>query len=285
MEHIYIKARAKINLNLLILNRRIDGYHNLKSIFQKINLYDELLIQKTNKNSIEIETNINELKNENNIIYKAYFKLKNDYKKISGIKVILNKKIPIQAGMGGGSSDCASFILGMNKLFNLNLKKTEIINLGESLGADVVPCLYNKAILAEGIGNIVTEINTNFQYYIIIIKPKFVCNTKEMFEKFDNEKDKEIMDSSENIIKALKDDDIELLSQSLYNSFETVVNVKTIKKEIIENKAMGALLTGSGSCVYGIYKNKNEAKIAYNNLKEKYETYICTSYNSKNNKF
>lgn len=280
MNQIYMKARAKINLTLEVLDKREDNYHNLKSVFQKVNLYDEIYIYKTNNNNFELETNIEELNNKDNIIYKAYIKLKERFKHISGVKVVLNKKIPMQAGMAGGSTDCASFILGMNKLFNLNLSKDEIKNLGKNLGADVVPCLYNKAILAEGIGDVVTKIDTNFKYYILVIKPKLSCNTGKMFRRLDTRERILRTDNAENVIKALENNDIELLSNNLYNTFEEVVDAKPIKDELIKNKAIGALLTGSGSCVYGIFKNKEDVKFAYNNLKNKYKTYICTSYNS-----
>ena len=166
MKKIYLKARAKINLCLEVLNKREDNYHNIKSVFQKINLYDEIFIEKNDSNEFKLKTNIESLNNEENIIYKVYLKLKEKYKKITGINVILNKKIPMQAGLGGGSTDCARFIVGMNKLFDLKLSKEEIEIIGKSLGADVVPCLYNNAVLAEGIGDQITRINTNFKYYI-----------------------------------------------------------------------------------------------------------------------
>lgn len=101
MDKIYIKARAKVNLTLEILNKREDNYHNLRSVFQKINLYDEIWIYKTNTNRFELEINIDNLKTEDNIIYKAYIKLKEKFDKISGVKIILNKKIPMQAGLAG----------------------------------------------------------------------------------------------------------------------------------------------------------------------------------------
>lgn len=285
MNKIYMKARAKINLSLEILEKRPDNYHNLKSVFQKINLYDEIYIEKTENGRIEIQTNIGELEGENNIIYKAYIKLKEQYPKISGIKVVLNKKIPMQAGLAGGSTDCASFLLCMNKLFELNLQREEIERIGKSLGADVVPCLYNKALLAEGIGEIITPVNTDFKYYIIIIKPKISCSTGAMFKKLD-EREKIIQQENANkIIKALEDNKIELLVSNLYNVFEEVIEEKEIinnlKTELIKYGAIGSLMTGSGSCVFGIFKNRETAKKAYLELKNNYETYICTSYNSE----
>ena len=226
-----------------------------------------------------------ELNTKENIIYKAYVKLKEKYKAISGIEVTVNKKIPMQAGMAGGSTDCAAFIIAMNKLFDLKLTKKEIESLGKSLGADVVPCFYNKPVKAEGIGDIITNIDTDFKYYMVIIKPKIACNTKEMYQKLDTEEDIQQLHTSENIIKALENKDIYLLANNLYNVFEEVIQekeiIQDIKKELIKNGALQALMTGSGSCVYGIFKDKQSAKNAYIALKDKYLTYICVSYNVK----
>ncbi len=285
MEDIYVKARAKINLNLEVLNRRQDNYHNIKSVFQKINFYDEMYIRKINGNEIELQTNIKDLNNEENIIYKAYKKLKEKYKNITGVKVILNKNIPMQAGLGGGSTDCASFILCMNKLFCLKLSKMEIEDIGKSLGADVIPCLYNRALVAEGIGDKITTVNTNFKYYVVIIKPNISCNTKEMYERIDNKKQTVQVDGTNEIVNGLKNNDIQKIAKNLHNIFEDVIQdrklIDSIKDEFTKNGAIGSLMTGSGSCVYGIFTNKKIAKMAYIKLKQKYQAYICTSYNSK----
>jgi len=285
MNKIYIKARAKINLSLEVLNKRNDNYHNIKSVFQKINLYDEIYIEKIDTNKIELETNINTLNNEENTIYKAYKKLKEEYKNISGVKVILKKNIPIQAGLGGGSADCASFILGMIKLFNLKLNKEELETLGRKLGADVVPCFYNTAVLAEGIGDRITPINTSFKYFIVIVKPSIYCNTKKMYELIDNRNKLNTREPSNIIVEGLENNDINLIANNLYNDFEDVQIendlIQDIKKELLKNGAIGASMTGSGSCVYGIFKNKEIAQKAYKKLSYNYQAYICTSYNSK----
>ncbi len=285
MEEIYIKARAKINLNLEVVGKREDNYHNIQSVFQKINLYDEIYIKKVPTKDIELKTNIEELNNKENIIYKAYQILKQKHKNITGIQVIINKKIPMQAGLAGGSTDGASFILGMNQLFNLKLSKQQIEEIGRNLGADVVPCFYQKAVLAKGIGDKITNIATNFKYYIVLIKPKINCNTKEMFEKIDQKEKKLKQQTSctNNIIQALEQHKLDLLAPNLYNQFEEVVEPKSmienLKKEFIKQGAIGSLMTGTGSCVYGLFQNKQKAKIAYHRLKNKYQTYICTSYN------
>lgn len=288
MEEIYLKARAKINLNLLVLGKREDGYHNLKSIFQKVNLYDEIYIRKLRTKDFLLKTNIETLNNQENILDKAYRRLKQYCEFEGGVEVIVNKKIPMQAGLAGGSTDCASFLLGMNRLFDLQLSKQEIEQIGKSLGADVVPCLYSNPVLAEGIGEKITKLETGFLYYILIIKPKISCNTKEMFQKLDCEKEIKQPDDTETIIKALKIQDLEMLSKHLYNVFESVIGeketIQNLKQELLENGALGSLMSGSGSCVYGLFSDKKTAQFAYQKLKEKYEIYLCSSYHAKKEK-
>lgn len=282
MNKIYIKARAKVNLTLEVLKKRPDNYHEIRSIFQKVNLYDEITIYKIKEQDIEIEGNIN-LKKEENIIYKAYMKIREKYN-IGGVKVILNKKIPMQAGLAGGSTNASAFIIGINKLFDLKLNKDEIESIGAEIGADVVPCLYNKAVLAEGIGEKITQIENDFKYYLVIIKPKKICcNTKLMYKKLDEEGNFKENNNYVEIIESLKNKNIEKLGHNMYNVFELVTDqeIINIKKELMKNGAINSLLAGSGSAVFGVFKDKEEAKRTYKKLKEKYESFICTSYNSK----
>lgn len=288
MEEIYLKARAKINLNLLVLGKREDGYHNLRSVFQKVNLYDEIYIRKLDTNNFLLKTNVAQLNNRENIIDKAYRKLKEYCKFEGGAEVIVHKKIPMQAGLAGGSTDCASFLLGMNRLFDLQLSKQEIEQIGRSLGADVVPCLYSNPVLAEGIGEKITELDVGFSYYLLIIKPKICCNTKEMFQRLDCEKEIKQPDDTETIAKALKMKDLEMLGKHLYNVFESVVEekemIQNVKQELMENGALGSLMSGSGSCVYGLFSDKKMAQLAYEKLKKKYEIYLCSSYHCQREK-
>ena len=277
MDKIYVKAPAKINLLLNILSKREDGYHNLETIFQKISLYDELYIEKNNTDSILIDCNIPSLNSEDNLICKAYNALKNLCPSICGVDVKLIKTIPMQAGLGGGSSDCASFLLAMNTLFNLELSQKDLVNIGKNLGADVPPFFFGSTLKGEGIGEIITKLPSNLEYHLIIIKPKISCNTKEMYKIID---ENEIVQNYnyEFILKALKTSNLQLLCDNLYNVFEEPIKdqVLNIKTELINNGALGACLTGSGSCIFGIFESEDSAKSAYNHLKDKYEIYLCT---------
>lgn len=287
MEQIYVKARAKVNLTLAILEKNDDGYHNLDSVFQKINLYDEMWLEKIEEDKLILDSNIKDVKLEDNIIYKAFYRLRKMVGNFGGIKVILKKNIPMQAGLAGGSTDCASFLLAINRLYDLKLRNNQIEEIAKSLGADVIPCLYNGAVLVQGIGDKVQKINTNFKYYFVIIKPDFVCSTKEMYQKLDERNALEKSKSIE-VMKALEENNFKKLSQNLMNHFEVVLEENEqfkIVRNALEKQGAKALLAGSGSCVFAIFEKKEEAKKAYNNLKNTYHTYICTSYNLRRNYF
>lgn len=285
MEKIYLKTRAKINLTLNVLDKRPDNYHNIESVFQKISLYDELFIEKNNSNTFNLTCNIKNLENDSNILFKTYKKLKETYPTISGVTVHLIKNIPMQAGLGGGSTNAAGFINGMNKLFDLKLTQTDMINLGKSLGADVVPCMFNS-IKSEGIGDIVTPFNSKLKYYILIVQPDFCCNTKIMYEKLDLEKNLKQDFFTDEVINILKTGEIKDLKDKLYNVFEYALDnqevLKNIKNDFINQGAIGSLLSGSGSCIYGIYSDKEKLKNAYEFMKNKYNYnfYRCITYNN-----
>lgn len=284
MDKIYLKTRAKINLTLNVLNKRPDNYHDIESVFQKISLYDELFLEKNNSNKLELTCNIKELENESNILFKTYNKLKEIYPSISGVSVKLVKNIPMQAGLGGGSTNCAGFIEGMNSLFNLKMSKTDMINLGKTLGADVIPCMFNT-VKSEGIGDIVTPFKSNLKYYILIVQPNFKCNTKIMYDKLDNAQNLKQYFYTNEVINILKTGETKDLKNKIYNVFEYAIDQKepldNLKKDFIDTGAVASLLSGSGSCIYGIYSNKEDIKKAYNFMKNKYnyEFYKCVSYN------
>lgn len=285
MDKFYTKARGKINLSLNVLNKREDGYHNLELTFQIINLYDEIYIEKTSSNDIELYCTCAEFKTEDNLVYKAYKLLKEKYHQITGLKVKLIKHIPTGTGMAGGSADCANFILALNKMFNLNLTKEKLITIGKSLGADVPACMHRCATLGRGIGENLQKINSKLKYYLVIVKPDVSFSTKEMFNKIDLKGNITQRYTAEQIKQALEEENVDLLVENMYNVFEDAVDNKelidNIKQELIANGASSSLMTGSGSCVYGIFTDRQIAKQAYKNLRKKYLTFITIPYEKK----
>lgn len=164
----------------------------------------------------------------------------------------------------------------MNELFSLDLSNNKMQEIGLSLGADVPAAFCNEVLIARGIGEKIEKINSKIKYYIIIIKPDFSCNTKEMYNKLDNTSEIKQKYNSENIKNAIINKNIEILAENLYNVFENNIDeIEILKKRLLKEGALGALMTGSGSCIYGIFKDKLQAKVAYNNLKKEYDTYFC----------
>ena len=159
MESIRLKARAKINLGLDVLGKRDNGYHDVRMVMQTVGIYDRLIINKIPEDDIRIDINLKFLPvNENNLIYKAYKLMKDEYGFSGGIEVDLNKFIPIAAGMAGGSTDAASAMFAINKLFNLGLSNRELMEQGVKIGADVPYCIMRGTALAERMGNVLEDV-------------------------------------------------------------------------------------------------------------------------------
>ncbi len=188
----------------------------------------------------------------------------------------------MKAGLAGGSTDCACFIECINELFDLKLTKKEMIEIGVTLGADVPQALYNTPVIARGVGEKIDEIKSNARYYIIIIKPDFSCNTKEMYKKLDTGKAKLQKYNTEEMRIALEQGNTIKIAENLYNVFETEVeNIEEIKSELTRTGAVGSLMAGSGSAIFGIFENKEKAKEGYKKLSKKYKAFYCMSYRKK----
>ena len=172
MDRIELKALGKINLGLDVLGRRENGYHDVRMVMQTVYLYDQITIKKRRKPGIGVETNLYYLPvNENNLAYRAAKLLKDEFHLEEGISILLNKHIPVAAGMAGGSSDAAAVLFGMNRMFGLGLAMEELMERGVSLGADVPYCIMRGTVLAEGIGEILTPLPPMPKCYVLLAKP------------------------------------------------------------------------------------------------------------------
>ena len=183
MDKIQLKALAKINLGLDVLRRREDGYHEVKMIMQTINLYDELEIRKVKQPGIQVKTNLYYLpSNENNLVYKAAKLLMEEFRIRDGICIQLQKKIPVAAGMAGGSSDGAAVLWGINQMYGLGLSRRGLMERGVKLGADVPYCVMRGTALSEGIGEILTPLPPVPQCQVLIARPPISVSTKWVYE-------------------------------------------------------------------------------------------------------
>ena len=222
MDEITLKALAKINLGLDVVRRREDGYHEVRMIMQTIHLYDLLEIQKIREPEIQIVSNLSFLPlNENNLVYKAARLLQEEFALTDGISVKLTKRIPVAAGMAGGSTDAAAMLYAMNQLYDLGLSRRELMKRGVQIGADVPYCLMRGTALAEGIGEKLTPLPPMPKCQILIAKPPISVSTKMVYEKLDSCEIKEHPDI-DGILDGLKNQDLEQVAASLGNVLEKV---------------------------------------------------------------
>lgn len=268
---IALKSPAKINWSLYVLNKRDDGYHNIISLMQCINLYDSLIFEKAEK--IELFSNMM-IPVEENIILKAV-KVLQEYTCIKkGVKITLEKKIPIGAGLGGGSSNAAYTLMGLNQLWDLKLSSSELIKLGSMIGSDVPFFFHCPMAMVEGKGEKLTPLHIEKSYTLLLVKPLISISTawayREISSKNSVHKDMELTKTAEKInnikllYNALKTGDITSMKSFVKNDFEPVVIEKYpiisfIKMRMIQAGALIALMSGSGSAVFGLFDSKEKA--------------------------
>ena len=285
MNHIQLKCRAKINLSIDVLGKRTDGYHLVEMIMQTINLFDIIKIFSLEEDKIIIESNSNDIPlDSSNIVYKAVDLIKQKFNIKKGAKIYIEKNIPIAAGMAGGSSNAAAILIGLNKLWGLNLDQNELKDLGLQLGADVPFCIEGGSSLAENIGEKLKKIDGLSQdAFILVCKPELFVSTKEIYEAIDSK----IIDKRPDnklLIKLLKENNIRLLSKKMYNVLEEVTKekypvIKEIEKIMMDNNALGSMMSGSGPTVFGIYEIREDAEKCKEILLEKFkQVYVVQSH-------
>ena len=279
MDKISLKTSAKLNLFLKINGLTSNNYHDMTMINQSVDLYDFITVTK-GKNGIKIQDNtiINQ---DSNLVYKAAKLINDEITKID-VDIKLDKNIPMQAGLGGGSGDAAGIIAALDILFNLKIDKANKIELAKKIGADVPFCLFGGSKCVRGIGEVIDDvICDNFSY--IIIKPSENMPTKEAFTLFDKHgKTKDKLDFIDDILTKKEKIDIDFVKNHFYNDFEQIIEQKfdiinQIKNDFYKNGADFSMMSGSGTTVYAIYTDDDLRKKAYNNLKKKYDNIFLSS--------
>ena len=289
MKQIELKSLAKINLGLDVLGRRENGYHDVRMIMQSIYLYDEVKIKRTKNPGIEIKTNLYFLPTgKENIAYKAAEMLIEEFHIEEGVHITLNKHIPVAAGMAGGSSNAAAVLYGMNKMFDLKLTQTELMERGVKLGADVPYCIMRGTVLAEGIGEILTPLSPMPKCYVLIAKPAISVSTKMVYEKLDSHEIEDHPDI-DGILAGLKAGDLKKVADSMGNVLERVTVdaypvIDQIKKMMIKEGALNAMMSGSGPTVFGIFEEKATARKAADAIRDARLTkqvYVTNIHNAR----
>ena len=286
---ISLKALAKINLGLDVVRRREDGYHEVRMIMQTIQLYDRLDIKRTQEPGIQIQTNLSFLPvNENNLIYKAAKLLMDEFSITDGVSVKLDKRIPVAAGMAGGSTDAAAMLIGVNRLFSLGLTKRELMERGVQIGADVPYCIMRGTALAEGIGEALSPLPPMVKCPVLIAKPAISVSTKFVYQNLKLD-DTTIHPDIDRLIDDIKAKNLHDIAAHMGNVLETVTIpnypvIDEIKKHMLSNGAVGAMMSGSGPTVFGLFDDEDTAKKAYKAMRSSHlarQVYLTSVYNNR----
>ena len=276
IKKVYKKAYAKVNLALDVLRRRPDGYHDVKMIMQNLDIYDELefSLEPSETTVITMEANKPEIPtDERNLICKAIKMMLEDYNLSGKIHVKLVKNIPVEAGMAGGSTDCAAAFHAVNELFDLGLTTEELMRLGVKIGADVPYCIMAKTALSEGIGEILTPVESLIDCFVLVVKPPVNVSTKMVYTNLKaNELEKH--PDVDGMIEALNSKNLNGVASRMENVLETVTTVlypeiEVIKSEMKNMGALNAIMSGSGPTVFGIFDSKEKADKAALSIKDK----------------
>ena len=273
MDEISLKALAKINLGLDVLGKREDGYHDVRMIMQTVGIFDRVDLVWKEEPGIQVETNLYYLPvNEDNLVYRAAKLMKDEFQIKEGVRIVLQKFIPVAAGLAGGSSDAAAVLVGMNRIFNLGLKQNKLMELGLKIGADVPFCIMRGTALAEGIGEKLTALPPMPKCPVLIAKPAISVSTKTVYEGlklYDGMEHPDI----DGVMESIQQKDLKGVASLMGNILETVTIpmypvIKDIMKLMMDNGALNAMMSGSGPTVFGLFPNEKEIRRAYDALKQ-----------------
>lgn len=274
IKHLSLKAYGKINLGLDVLRRRDDGYHEVRMIMQTVGIYDRIDLIYKETPGITVETNLYYLPdNENNLVYKAAKLLMDEFHVQKGVHIRLRKYIPVAAGMAGGSSDAAAVLFGVNKMFSLGLTTEQLMDRGVKIGADVPYCVMRGTALSEGIGEILTPLPVPPQCQVLIAKPGISVSTKFVYENLHaNELRPEQHPDIDGMMEAIKQKDLYGIAERFGNVLENVTIpaypvIQEIKDLMLEQGAIGALMSGSGPTVFGLFTNPKAAAKAHEEMR------------------
>ena len=295
--HLRLKAYGKINLALDVLGRRQDGYHEVRMIMQTVGLHDRIDLYRTSEPGIRIETNLFYLPtNEQNLAYRAAKLLMDEFHIRQGVAIHLRKFIPVSAGMAGGSTDAASVLFGVNKMFGLGLTTRDLMERGVTLGADIPYCLMRGTALSEGIGEKLSELPPMPQCQVLIAKPGISVYTKTVYERLDAmELAPEDHPDIDGMVDAIRRRDLMEVAGKFGNVLELVTGetypvIAKIEQVMRDYGAVNAMMSGSGPTVFGLFTNPRAAQSAYEALRFgqaselERQVYLTKFFNVRRNK-
>ncbi len=275
------QAKAKVNLTLDILGKRDDGYHEVEMVMQSIALADIVTIEEAD--TITVETDLAELADDrSNLAYRAAELLRDTYQIDRGATIRIAKKIPLAAGLAGGSSDAAAVLLGLNELWKLNRPMDELLVLGAKLGSDVPFCMIGGTMVASGRGEILTEAPALATYPIILVKPPVGVSTAAAYGGYRADKVR-VHPRADVMLDAITAEDKDRIFQAMGNVLETVTiplhpEIDAIKQALLDAGAEQAMMSGSGPTVFAFAATVDEAERIANQMRKRFNTYtICTT--------
>ena len=280
-----LHSYGKINLFLDIKNKLPNGYHEIKTVLQSIDLHDELFIDSFDDNKITIECSDKNIPvDEKNTCYKAAAIIKEKYHISSGVIIKINKTIPAEAGLAGGSSNAAAVIAGLNTLWNLNFSKVEMMRLGLMVGADVPFCLVGGTYLGEGVGDKLTELNDFIWNNVLVVKPDFSMSTAFVYNNLLKEDHNSYKNND--IVSFINSGDFINAAKLTANTLEKVVErfhpeINHIKYLMMQHQALTSMMTGSGSAVFGLFPDNESLEKAFKEISILYPQTFKTSTTAK----
>lgn len=262
MNKIILESNGKINLSLDVLYKREDGYHELNTIMQEIDLKDTIILKEIYK-GMEIQCDNKAVPlNKENLVYKAWEKMVDIAGQNRGIHITIDKQIPVASGLAGGSSNAATVLKGLNKLWDLKLSKKELMDIGLEIGADVPFCIMGGTAHANGVGEKLTELKSFSQKMLLLANPGIPISTVNVYNNLNLDSKKDNINIQQ-IIKFIEEDDLASLAKNMSNIMEEVVIQKypiidEIKKDMIKCGALGSLMSGSGPTVFGLFDDEDK---------------------------
>lgn len=282
MRTITEKAYAKLNLSLDVTGRREDGYHELVMLMQTVSLCDELRLRFRDDGKLCASSNLRFIPgDERNLAVRAALRyLETVGESGQGLQIDIRKEIPVGAGMAGGSADAAAVLRGLNRLYGNRLNRAELERLAQQIGSDVAFCVAGGTALAKGRGELLTELRPMPDCAFVLCKPGFSISTPELFQKLDSAPVR-IHPDTAGLLAAVEAGDLRALCRRMYNVFEDIDDrrmraVSEIKGRLLDHRALGAIMTGTGSAVFGVFERAEDAEAACGALKKEYK-FCCTA--------
>lgn len=277
MKKVEEKAYAKINLVLNIGDRRPDGYHDIQTIMQSLELHDDVTVEQTGGTGITVTASVDTIPtDESNLAVKAVkaFAAKTGVP-ADGLSIHIEKRIPVAAGLGGGSSDAAATLRALNVLYETNLSVDELAEIGIEVGSDVPFCVHGGCAYVEGKGDMVVPTTPLPQCIIVVGKPDLTVSTEKMYQRYDQVELPARADHTPEIMLGLRWENLKAVAESVGNAFEQVLmknerNTVDMMKEVMNQfGTLGTAMTGSGPAVFGIFDNELYARVASETLRQR----------------